>query len=226
LKIKTFITNVNQSFETEADGFTFTFQPNDNSEVETIEQATDNASDQSDEDTRSLIYVPSSKPTPSPPSSPWARSTTPPSPPPQSEEPTEEPTGSKRNKNTPFPSPEPKKVKRKVTSAIRQALELSTAGEAENGQSAKRGLLNYFSKGTEEDRKAYFSREDERSNEARLQAGVNAKDLKARKRVRERDMAKERQRKHRQLVKNQEIRSGERSPGGTKRKVSNLRKKR
>jgi hypothetical protein len=224
LKIKTFITNVNQSFETEADGFTFTFQPNDNSEVETIEQATDNASDQSDEDARSSIYVPSSKP--SPPSSPWARSTTPPSPLPQSEEPTEEPTGSKRNQNTPSPSLEPKKVKRKVTSAIRQALELSTAGEAENGQSSKRGLLNYFSKGTEADRKAYFLREDERSNEARLQADVNAKDLKARKRVRERDMAKERQRKHRQLVKNQEIRSGERSPGGTKRKVSNLREKR
>lgn len=218
---------MNQSFETEAKGFTFTFQPNADldSEVEIIEQAKDN--DQSDEDTMSSIYVPSSEPTPPPsPSAPLSRPTTPSyssSPPPQSElEPTEVPTGSKRNQNT--PSPELKKVKRQVTSAIRHALELST--EAKDGQSAKHGLLNYFSKGTQEDRKAYFLREDERSNEARLQAVVNAKDLDARKRVRGKDLARERQRKHRQLVKNQEIRSGERSPGGTKRKVSNLQKKR
>ena len=75
-----------------------------------------------------------------------------------------------------------------------------------NGQSTtKHRLLKYFLKGTQEDKKAYFLREDERSNEAHLQEEVKAKNVKAWKRVRERDMAKEHQRKHRQLVKNQEI---------------------
>jgi hypothetical protein len=222
LKIKTFVTNANQSFETEAEGFTFTFQPNaeSKSEVEIIEQANDN--DQSDEDAGSSIYLPSSKPTPPPsPCAPLSRPTTPPgSSPPQSEfEPEEVPTGSKRNHRS--PSPEPKKVKKQITSAIRHALELSTA-EVGNGQGAKHGLLKYFSKGTEEDRKAYFSREDELYNEVRLQAIVDAKNAGARKRVRERDLARERQRKHRQLAKVHEIQSGQRSPGGTKRKVSSL----
>ena len=194
---------MNQLFETEAAGFTFTFQSNPDSEVEIGEQAKDN--DQSDEDSATSFYVPSFEPTPPP--SPWTSPYSTP-PPPQSEL---------------DPSPEPKKVKKKITSAIRQALELSA--EAKNGQSAKHGLLNYFSKETPEDRKSYLTREYEHSNEVHLQAVVNAKDIKAQKRVRERDMAKERQRKRRQLVKSREIRSGERSPGGTKRKVSNLQKK-
>jgi hypothetical protein len=201
----------------------FTFKPNVDSDVEIVEQAKDNG--QSDEEAgTSSIYSPSSEPTPPPshwdppscPTTPFC------SPPPQSElEPLAVPTGSKQNQNS--PSLEPKNVKKTITSAIRNALELST--EAKNGQSTKNGLLKYFSKGTQEDKNAYFLREDERSNEARLQAEVKAKCVKALKRVRERDMAKERQRKHRQLVKNQEIRSGERSPGGTKRKVSELLKK-
>jgi hypothetical protein len=215
---------VSQSFETEAEGFTFTFQPkaDSESEVEFIEQANNN--DQSDEESETSFYLPSSEPTPPP--SPCAPShpTTPPRspPPPQPElKPADVLTGSKRNQNS--SSPEPKKVKKKTTSAIRHALELST--EAENGQSAKHGLLKYFSKGTQEDRKAYFLREDERSNEARLQEEVSAKNVEAKKKVWERELARERQRKHRQVVKAQEIRSGQRSPGGTKRKVSILHKK-
>ena len=142
---------MNQSFETEAEGFTFTFQPNEDSEweVEIVGQTNDN--DQSDEEAGTSIYSPSE---PTPPPSPCARPTTPPcSPPPQSKlEPTEVPTGSKQNQNS--PSPEPKKAKRNFASAIRNALDLST--EAKNRQSAKHGLLKYFSKGTQEDRKAYF----------------------------------------------------------------------
>ena len=214
---------MNQSFETESEGFTFTFQSNADSEVEIVEQAKDNF--QSDEEAGTSIYLPSSEPTPPPsrwdpppcPTTPFC------SPPPQSElKPLAVPTDSKQNQNS--PSLEPKNVKKKINSAIRNALELST--KAKNGQSTKQGLLKYFLKGTQEDKKAYFLREDERSNEARLQAEVKAKDVKAWKRVWERDMAKEHQRKHRQLVKNQEIQSGERSPGGTKRKVSELLKKR
>ena len=189
LKIKTFVTNANQLFETEAEGFTFTFQPNAESklEVEIIEQANDN--DQSDEDAGSSIYLPSSKPTPPPsPCAPLSRPTTPPGPsPPQSEfEPEEVPTDSKRNHRS--PSPEPKKVKKQITSAIRHALELSTA-KVGNRQGAKHS--KYFLKGTEEDRKAYFLREDELYNEVRLQAVVDAKNAGARKRVQERDLARE-----------------------------------
>jgi hypothetical protein len=217
---------VNQSFETEAKGFTFNFQPlanaDSDSEVEIVEQAKD--SDQSYEEAGTSIYTPSeATPPPSPPSCappipPYSSSL-----PPQSEHKPTEPTGSKRNQSS--PSPEPKKVKKnKVTSAIKHALELSTEAK-DTGQKAKYGLLNFFSKETPEDRKAYLTREDERSNEARMQAIVNEKDIEARKKVREREMAKGRQRKHRRLVKDREIQSGGRSPGGTKRKVSNLQKK-
>ena len=199
------------------------FEMDTESEVEIVEET--NHDDQSDEEAGTSFYLPSSEPTPPPsPSScaPLSRPTTPPClPPPQTElEPTHVPTGSKRNQNS--PSPEPKKVKKKITSAIRHALEISA--EAENGQRSKHGLLKYFSKGTQEDRDAYFLREDERSNEARLQAEVNAKNVEAHRKVRERDLAKERQRRRRQRVKVQEIRSGQRSPGGTKRKVSRLKK--
>ena len=212
MKSKTLITNVDQSFETDTE-----------SEVEIVEET--NHDDQSDEEAGTSFYLPSSEPTPPPsPSScaPLSRPTTPPClPPPQTElEPTHVSTGSKRNQNS--PSPEPKKVKKKITSAIRHALEISA--EAENRQRSKHGLLKYFSKGTQEDRDAYFLREDERSNEARLQAEVNAKNVEAHRKVRERDLAKERQRRRRQRVKVQEIRSGQRSPGGTKRKVSRLQK--
>jgi hypothetical protein len=211
---------VNQSFESEAKGFTFTFQPNahSDSEVEIVEQAKDN--NESDEEAGTSMYTPSEATPPlSPPS--WAPSTPPylSSPPPQSEHEPTEPTGSKRDQSL---SPELKKVKKKrITSAIKHALELSTKAK-DTGQKAKYGLLNFFSKETQEDRKAYLIREDERSNEARMQAIVDAKDMEVRKKMREREMAKERQQKHRQLVKDREIRSGGRSPGGTKRKVSNL----
>ena len=226
MKNKTFITNVNQSFETEAEGFTFTFQPKadsgSKSDVEFIEEANDK--NQSDGEAGTSFHLPSSnsssEPTPPPsPCAPPSRLTTPTCspPPPPKLEPAEVLTGSKRNQNS---SPEPKKVKKKVTSAIRHALETST-----DGQSAKHGLLKYFSKGTQEDRDAYFLREDERSNESRLQAVVDAKNVEAKKKVQERNLAREHQRKHRQLVKVQEIRGGQRSPGGTKRKVSNLQRK-
>jgi hypothetical protein len=213
---------VNQSFETEAEGFTFQSNADSDSDMEIVEQTKDH--DQSDEEARTSIYAPSSEATPpASPLAPLSHPTTPFNsslPPPQSEfEPTAMPTGSKRNQNS--PSLEPKKPKKVVTSAIRHALELST----EDGQSAKRGLLKFFSKGTQEDKMTHFTREDERSNEARLQEVVNAENVKARKRVRERDLARERQRKHRKLMKAQEIRSGGRSPGGTKRKVSDFWKK-
>ena len=138
-----------------------------------------------------IYLLPESKPTPPPsPCAPLSRPTTPPGPsPPQSEfEPEEVPTNSKRNHRS--PSPEPKKVKKQITSAIRHALELSTA-EVGNGQGTKHGLLKYFLKGTEKDRKAYFLREDELYNEVRLQAVVDAKNAGARKRVQERDLARE-----------------------------------
>ena len=45
LKSKTLITNVNQSFETEAEGFTFTFQPNADTESKSEIEITEHHND-------------------------------------------------------------------------------------------------------------------------------------------------------------------------------------
>ena len=60
------------------------------------------------------------------------------------------------------PCDDAKKPKlKKITSSIRNAFQV--AKEAEDlGKESKFGLLNFFSKGTAQDKRAYFEREDER----------------------------------------------------------------
>jgi hypothetical protein len=90
------------------------------------------------------------------------------------------------------------------------------------GQEPKFGLLKFFSKGTAEDKKAYFAREDERAENTRSLNNFEAQNLHVEKKLHERELARHRQQRRRQLVKEMEIKAKVRSPGGTKRKVSTI----
>jgi hypothetical protein len=111
-----------------------------------------------------------------------------------------------------------KPKKKTVMSAISRALKISEE-EKKLGEKPQNGLLKFFSKGTEEDRAAYFRREDEKAAAVQSQAEAYRKHQDAKKKLRERELARERQQKRRKKLKNEGILSGARSPGGTKRKV-------
>jgi hypothetical protein len=170
---------------------------------------------QSDEDINTGSYAPSLSPelpaTPSYPSTP----------PKSQSRPTPNVPNSSKETSTKeaASSEETQKSKRKiVASAIRDALGL--AKEAEDLGQKPKGLLGFFKKGTQEERDSYFAREDERAAEIRSQARVDVTNVYAKKKIYERELARQRQQKKRRIQKEQEIRHGVRSPGGTKRKVS------
>jgi hypothetical protein len=115
-----------------------------------------------------------------------------------------------------------KKLKLKmITSTIQNAFELSKKRK-DLGQEPKFGLLKFFLKGTAEDKKAYFARENERAENMRSLNNVEAQNLQMEKKQHERELARRRQQKRRQLVKETEIKAQVCSPGGTKRKVSSI----
>jgi len=87
------------------------------------------------------------------------------------------------------------------------------------GEDSKFGLLKFFSMGTAQDKKAYFEREDERAANTQSITDNNVKTQDLDKKEHERELGRLRQQKRRGLLKVQEIKTGERSPGGTKRKV-------
>lgn len=107
---------------------------------------------------------------------------------------------------------------KKIISNIRNAFLSSKEAEDLGGQ-PKFGLLKFFSKGTTEDKRAYFAREDERAVNAQSMDDYHAKNNETDRKGHERGLAKLCQKERRQLLKEQEIRTGVRSPGGTKRKV-------
>ena len=112
---------------------------------------------------------------------------------------------------------------KKVTSAIHNAFEV--AREAEDlGEKSKFGLLKFFSKGTAGNKKAYFEREDARAEIAQSIDSSEAQNLKMGKMLHDRELARHRQQKRRKGLKEQEIKCGQRSPRGTKRKVHVIKK--
>lgn len=111
-----------------------------------------------------------------------------------------------------------KPKKKTVISAISKAIKISEE-EKDLGKKVQSGLLKFFSKGTEEDRAAYFRREDDKAAAIRSQDEAYRKHQDARKKLRERELARERQQKRRKKMKNDDILIGARSPGGTKRKA-------
>ena len=155
-----------KSFNAITEGYKFTVQAPDvessNGEIEVYEapQVLDSGLARTmEESTSENGGEIASNPTPSSPSlshpiTPLSRPVTPP---------TQIASSSKRTL-TPEGSPqghEKKKSKLKtITSAIWNAFELSKETK-DLGQEPKFGLLKFFSKGTAEDKKAYFAREDE-----------------------------------------------------------------
>lgn len=111
-----------------------------------------------------------------------------------------------------------KPIKKTIMSAISRALKKSEE-EKKMGKEMESGLLKLFSKGTAEDRAAYFQREDEKAAAIRSQDDAYRKHEHAKKKLRERELARERQQRQRKKLKNQDIFTGACSPGGTKRKV-------
>lgn len=101
-----------------------------------------------------------------------------------------------------------------VPSTIRKALDFaSEVGDP------KIGLLKFFSKGTQEDTKAYWAREEEIAIAARSKEKFQDQVVGMEKKVHDRELARVRQQRRRQKLKEEEIQQGERSPGGRKRKV-------
>jgi hypothetical protein len=77
---------------------------------------------------------------------------------------------------------EEKPKKKTVESAIFKALKISEE-EKKLGKMTGSGLLKYFSRGTEEDRAAYFQREDEKAAAIRSQDEAYRKHLDAKKKL-------------------------------------------
>jgi hypothetical protein len=110
-----------------------------------------------------------------------------------------------------------KPTKKIVMSAIRNAIKVSA--EAKKLGKTQTGLLKFFSKGTEDDNMAYFRREDDKAAAMTSQDEAYRKHHEMKKKLRERELARERQQKRRKKLKDEDILRGARSPGGTKRKV-------
>lgn len=84
---------------------------------------------------------------------------------------------------------EKKKSKLKmITSTIRNVFELSKERK-DLGQEPKFGLLKFFSKGTVEDKKAYFARENEQAENMQSLNNVEVQNLQMEKKQHERELA-------------------------------------
>lgn len=110
------------------------------------------------------------------------------------------------------PSPEKKKPRAEAQSAIRSAIEMSSEG-------VPRGLMKFFrpcTKGEYDEQVARFTEEHHGDLEQRAAQEATRNQLRDDK-AREGDRI--RQQRHRQVKRDNEIARGERTPGGTKRKV-------
>jgi hypothetical protein len=84
---------------------------------------------------------------------------------------------------------EKKKSKLKmITSTIQNALKLSKE-KKDLGQEPKFGLLKFFSKGSAEDKKAYFARDNEQAENTWSLDNVEAQNLQMEKKQHERELA-------------------------------------
>ncbi len=212
------MTDRNQSFDAVAKGYAFTFQA---PEMESSEDEVEQSGGQQ-------IFSPSNKAPHTHPVTPTSHPATPPqassskktlTPVTATSRPATPPQASSSKRTlTPesLPRADPKKPKlKRIVSAIRNALDIEK-DTGDLGEESKSSLLRFFSKGTANDKKAYFAREDERAANTRSvddhDAKIQAMDKEDHKRV----LGRLRQQKRRQLLKDQEIRAGVRSPQGTK----------
>ena len=116
----------------------------------------------------------------------------------------------------PHTNPRKKETRTKVISSIKAALE--AANDASHGK--PQGLLRFWKKGNQETVKEYWNKvqEDQHDADEKEAFAIKAKQSQ-RKIVEKREAATLRKQKQRKREKDAEIRSGVRSPGGSKRKV-------
>ena len=107
-----------------------------------------------------------------------------------------------------------KKLQFKATSYIRIGLE---KGEAADGK--KPGLFQYFRKASQEDKKEYNARTNEELKERMEKVLLEERKAKQAEKKKIQDANRERKRRQRKRRVNLEIKSGLRSPGGTKHQV-------
>jgi hypothetical protein len=100
-------------------------------------------------------------------------------------------------------------------SSIRSALEF-----AKDHQDSGIGLLKYFSQGTKEDVDVYWKNEEERTAVDKEKQNFKKKSVEMDKKQHARELARVRQQRWRDRIKEKEIKKGVRSPGGKKRKVN------
>jgi hypothetical protein len=110
-----------------------------------------------------------------------------------------------------------KKSRTESTSSIRTGLEKTEA--AIRKKERLPGLFQYFRKATEGERKEYLARMDEETETQTEKEKHYTQKAKREQETRMRDRNRERKRLQRVRMKNLEIKSGLRSPGGTKRQV-------
>ena len=105
----------------------------------------------------------------------------------------------------------------KRESSIRKALEFG-----KDHPDSTTGLLKYFSQGTKEDGDTYWKREEERTVVNLEKKDFKKKSVDMEKKLYKRELARVRQQRKRDRIKGREINQGVRSPGGRKRKVSQI----
>jgi hypothetical protein len=110
------------------------------------------------------------------------------------------------------PSPE-KKSRPEAESAIRTAINLKGGGSS-------RGLMKFFKPCTKEEYSAQVQRFTEEHQAFRDEESRKDTERKIEREEKTREAERLRQQKHRRLKRESEIAGGERTPGGTKRKVS------
>lgn len=103
----------------------------------------------------------------------------------------------------------------KRESSIRKALDFS-----KDNQGSNIGLLKYFGQGTKEDVEEYWKKEEERSAVIREKENFKKRTVDIEKKLHKRDLARVRQQRKRDRIKEREVKEGVRSPGGKKRKVN------
>lgn len=115
--------------------------------------------------------------------------------------------------DSPTKSPPQKKAALlKVPSAIRAALETSKS----------RGILRFFTPSTRESHNEHIARQAELTRMNSEEIVHENSIIDERKKVLVRENARVRKEKERSIKKKREIQSGDRSPGGTKRKVNTI----
>lgn len=123
--------------------------------------------------------------------------------------------------STPVPSSEPAgAVSPMSTSSSNVIIAFSESSNGEKEKPKKMTVTSAISRALKisaEEKK--FRREDDRAAAIRSQDEAYRKHQDAKKKLRERELARERQQKRRMKLKIDDILSGARSPGGTKRKV-------